>query len=91
MPIGASGEGASELDGLAKRPHSHYPISFGTVRYVGQIVAAVIATSAAIAEDAVALVQVDYDVLPAAIDAEKAMRPDAPVLFKDMTSNVHHT
>ena len=91
MPIGASGEGSSELDGLAKRPHSHYPISFGTVRYVGQIVAAVIATSAAIAEDAVALVQVDYDVLPAAIDAEKAMRPDAPVLFKDMTSNVHHT
>ncbi len=91
MPIGASGEGSSELDGLAARPHSHYPISFGTVRYVGQIVAAVIATSAALAVDAVGVVQVDYEVLPAAIDAEKAKQPGAPILFKDMQSNVHHT
>jgi carbon-monoxide dehydrogenase large subunit len=62
-------------------PHSHYPISFGTVRYVGRC-QAVIATSAAIAVDAVGIVQVDYEVLQAAVDAEKAKQPGAPVLSK---------
>ncbi len=91
MPIGAGGEGSSELDGLAVRPHSHYPISYGTVRHVGEIVAAVLASSAALATDAASAVQVDYTPLPAAVDMEQAKSPDAPRLFKDMQSNVHHT
>jgi carbon-monoxide dehydrogenase large subunit len=91
MPIGAGGEGSSELDGLAVRPHSHYPISYGTVRHVGEIVAAVLASSAALAVDAASAVQVDYTPLPAAVDMEQAKAPDAPRLFKDMQSNVHHT
>lgn len=91
MPIGAGGEGASEAGLEAIRPHSHYPISFGTVRHVGEIVAAVIATSQAVAVDAVSLVEVEYAALPATVDMEKAMAADAPRLFKDMTSNVHHT
>jgi aerobic carbon-monoxide dehydrogenase large subunit len=91
MPIGAGGEGSSELDGLAVRPHSHYPISYGTVRHVGEIVAAVLASSAALAADAASAVQVDYTPLPAAVDMEQAKAPDAPRLFKDMQSNVHHT
>jgi carbon-monoxide dehydrogenase large subunit len=91
MPIGAGGEGSSELDGLAVRPHSHYPISYGTVRHVGEIVAAVLASSAALAVDAASAVQVDYTPLPTAVDMEQAKAPDAPRLFKDMQSNVHHT
>src|SRR5437588_1204160 len=52
--------------------------------YEGHAVAAVAATSPAIAEEAMALIEVDYEVLPHAIDVDEAMKPDAPLLFEDM-------
>ena len=48
--------------------------------YDGHAVAAVAATSAAIADEALALITVDYEVLPHVIDVEAAMASDAPVL-----------
>ncbi len=48
--------------------------------YDGHAVAAVAATSAAIAREALSLIKVDYEVLPHVIDVEAAMRPDAPIL-----------
>jgi CO/xanthine dehydrogenase Mo-binding subunit len=47
-------------------------------------VAAVAATSAAIAREALGLIAVDYEVLPHVIDPEAAMRPDAPLLHPEM-------
>ena len=52
--------------------------------YEGHAIAAVAATSPAIAEEAAALIEVDYEVLPHAIDVDEAMKPDAPLLFEDM-------
>jgi len=52
--------------------------------YEGHPVAAVAATSKSIAEEALALIHVDYEVLPHVIDVEEAMQPDAPLLFEDM-------
>src|ERR1700676_4430263 len=52
--------------------------------YEGHAVAAVAATSPAIAEEAMALIEADYEVLPHAIDVDDAMKPDAPLLFEDM-------
>ena len=52
--------------------------------YDGHAVAAVAATSAAIADEALDLIEVDYEVLPHVIDVEAAMAPDAPVLHDDM-------
>jgi CO/xanthine dehydrogenase Mo-binding subunit len=52
--------------------------------YEGHAVAAVAATSAAIAEEAAALIKVDYEVLPHVIDVDEAMKPDAPLVFEDM-------
>ena len=54
------------------------------VLYEGHAVAAVAATSASIAEEAAALIKVDYEVLPHVIDVDEAMSPDAPLLFEDM-------
>ena len=54
------------------------------VLYEGHAVAAVAAISAAIANRALALVDVDYEVLPHVIDVEEAMAEDAPLLFEDM-------
>src|SRR6202049_3792062 len=52
--------------------------------YEGHAVAAVAATDAATAEEALALIAVDYEVLPHVIEVDEAMQPDAPLLFEDM-------
>ncbi len=54
------------------------------VLYEGHAVAAVAATSKAIADEALSLIEVDYEVLPHVIDVDEAMKPDAPLLFDDM-------
>ena len=56
----------------------------GKVLYEGHAVAAVAAISRAVADEALRLIKVDYEVLPHVIDVEEAMRPDAPLLFEDM-------
>ena len=52
--------------------------------YEGHAVAAVAAISASIANRALALIDVDYEVLRHVIDVEEAMVEDAPLLFEDM-------
>jgi CO/xanthine dehydrogenase Mo-binding subunit len=54
------------------------------VLYEGHPVAAVAAASKRIAEEALRLIEVEYEVLPHVIDVEEAMKPDAPLLFEDM-------
>jgi CO/xanthine dehydrogenase Mo-binding subunit len=54
------------------------------VLYEGHAVAAVAATSNSIAEEALSLIEVDYEVLPHVIDVDEAMQPGAPLLFEDM-------
>ena len=52
--------------------------------YEGHAVAAVAAISMSIANRALALIDVDYEVLPHVIDVEEAMAEDAPLVFEDM-------
>jgi CO/xanthine dehydrogenase Mo-binding subunit len=52
--------------------------------YEGHPVAAVAAMSRSIADEALSLIEVDYEVLPHVIDVDAAMAPDAPLLFDDM-------
>lgn len=59
-----------------------------TVRYAGQPVAAVAATSAAIAEQALELIDVDYAELDAVFNAEDAMREGAPQLHEAAANNI---
>src|ERR1700752_2880490 len=54
------------------------------VLYDGHAVAAVAATSPAIAEEACELIEVEYHVMPHVIDVEEAMKPDAPLLHEDL-------
>jgi putative selenate reductase molybdopterin-binding subunit len=56
------------------------------VRFVGDRVAAVAAESRAIAERALKLIEVDYDVLPAVLDMEQAMAPGAAVIHDEPDS-----
>jgi carbon-monoxide dehydrogenase large subunit len=57
------------------------------VRHVGDPVAVVVASSRYIAEDAAELVVVEYEPLPAVVDAEAALAPDAPVLHEELGDN----
>jgi CO/xanthine dehydrogenase Mo-binding subunit len=54
------------------------------VLYEGHALAAVAASTQAIADEALALIDVKYEILPHVIDVEAAMAPDAPILHDDM-------
>ena len=58
------------------------------VRFVGDAVALVAATSRDIGAEALRLIRVDYEVLPAVFDPEDALRPGAPQLYEDYPGNV---
>ena len=75
----ASDLGLAKVDPTAR---SKSPLALDHALFVGHPVAAVVAESAAIAEDAAALVEVEYEPLPAALDALDAMRREAPTVRK---------
>ncbi len=56
--------------------------------YHGHAVAAVAATELHIAEDALALIEVEYEVLPHVIDVREAMLASAPIILDDLRTNV---
>lgn len=67
----------------------HIPcLAVDEVRYVGEPVAVVVATDRYLAEDAAALVEVDYAARDAVTDVDSALEPDAPVVHADLTGNL---
>ncbi len=65
-------------------PHPYDQVSFDdTVRHVGDRVAAVAAESIELAEQAVRLIEVTYEVLPAVFDELEAIKPGAPVIHSE--------
>ncbi|MGD9956396.1 MAG: molybdopterin cofactor-binding domain-containing protein, partial [Candidatus Nanopelagicales bacterium] len=76
-----------ETLGLAWMPTLSYDtqavLATDKVRFQGQEVAFVVAESKYIARDALELIDVDYEPLPAVVDAKKALDPDAPVIRDD--------
>jgi aerobic carbon-monoxide dehydrogenase large subunit len=65
-----------------------FALADGETSYVGEAVAIVIADNRYLAEDAAALVEVDYETLPAAADCRKAVLPDAPPVRRELKSNI---
>jgi CO/xanthine dehydrogenase Mo-binding subunit len=66
------------------RDQAYNVIARGKALYEGHAVAAVAATTEAIADAALELIDVTYEVLPFVIDVEDAMKPDAPILHEDL-------
>ena len=71
-----------------KAPIECWPIALDRVRYVGEPVAVVVASSRYTAEDALDLIDVDYEPLPAVVDPLAALDPAQPVLHEGLCSNV---
>ncbi|MDP2954522.1 MAG: aldehyde oxidase, partial [Chloroflexota bacterium] len=68
--------------GVFRETRDQYAIPIDKVRYIGDEVAAVAAVDEDIAEEALGLIKVDYEVLPAAFDPLEAMKPGAPLLHE---------
>jgi CO/xanthine dehydrogenase Mo-binding subunit len=81
--------GAADLDSLWRERPVPPPLALGRVSYYGQPVAIVVAETEALAADAAALVQMEYEPLPAVLDIEEALRPDTPRAV-DETMVGHH-
>ncbi|MGH6778030.1 MAG: xanthine dehydrogenase family protein molybdopterin-binding subunit [Bradyrhizobium sp.] len=64
------------------------PLATGKVRYVGEAVVAVVASSRYLAEDAVELIEIEYQPLGAVSRGEQAVAEDAPLLHEEAGSNV---
>ena len=80
VPCGAS------LPGL--RVPYHHILAIDRVYYIGHPVAVVVATDKYIARDAVDLIEVDFEPLPAVTDPEKAIAPGAPPVHPEWPDNV---
>jgi carbon-monoxide dehydrogenase large subunit len=77
-----------EHNGFKTFTAPHYALPSDKVRFVGEAVAMVIATTVAAAKDGAELVAIDYEALPAVTDTLEAAHPDAPRLFEEAGSNV---
>jgi 2-furoyl-CoA dehydrogenase large subunit len=64
------------------------PLAHEMTRYAGEWVAAAVADSVHVAEDALELIDVEYEPLPAILDPEEAMVADAPLVHPDHGSNI---
>ncbi len=71
------------LYGVSPPRYDEHILSKGVVRYVGDEVAAVCAVDEETAEEALRLIEVEYEELPAVFDPEKAIEPGAPLVHPD--------
>ena len=67
-----------------------YALAVGKVRYIGDDVAAVAADTADMAEEALELIKVDYEILPAVFDPFEAMEPGAPRIHEHAEYNISY-
>lgn len=76
----------AHLKGLKSAPQ--HPLALTTATWTGEPVVAIVADTRAQAEEAAALVDVNYDPLPAVTDMRTALHPDTPVIHPDLGDNL---
>lgn len=76
----------THLSGMRSPPQP--ALAHGVTHWQGEPVVMVVAQTRALAEDAAALIDVDYDPLPAVCDMEAALAPDAPRIHPQLDSNL---
>ncbi|WP_158693481.1 xanthine dehydrogenase family protein molybdopterin-binding subunit [Neorhizobium alkalisoli] len=76
------------VDGMTIRAPIRHALATDIVRFVGEPVAMVVADSVEAAADALELVAVEYEDLPAVIGAEAALEDGAPRIFEDVPDNL---
>jgi carbon-monoxide dehydrogenase large subunit len=82
---------AGGSSGIVNNVNTPRILATDSVKWTGEGVAAVVAETAEQAIDALEAIQVDYEPLPAVVDAEKATQPGAPQLHENAPNNVVFT
>ncbi len=77
--------------GVVPFRYDQIPLARGKVRFIGESVAAVVATSEDAAAEALELIEVEYEDLPAVFDVFEAMKEGAPVIHEDRPDNIAFT
>jgi 4-hydroxybenzoyl-CoA reductase subunit alpha len=89
-----TGKDAPNPYGILPVGHDEHALALDKVRYVGDNVACVAATSEAIAEKALELIEVEYEVLPAYFNPEESMKAEADLIHDNKLHNIekdyHH-
>ena len=90
----AVGKDAPNPFGILPVGHDEHALALDKVRYVGDNVACVVAVSEAIAEKALELIDVDYELLPAYFDPEESMKAESDLIHDHKLHNLekdyHH-
>jgi 4-hydroxybenzoyl-CoA reductase subunit alpha len=90
----AMGKDAPNPYGILPVGHDEYALALDKVRYVGDNVACVVAVSEAIAEKALELIDIQYEVLPAYFDPEESMKAQTDLIHDNKPGNLekdyHH-
>lgn len=73
--------------GLRPDTRDEFPMARDKARYIGEEVAAIAAIDEDIAEEALELIRVEYEILPAVFDPEEASREGAPLIHEDKPGN----
>ena len=81
----------TSVDGTPMKEPPHHVLAKGKVRYVGDHVAIVIAETLDQAKDAAELIDVDYEVLPAAVNSVDALKSGAPQIHDEAPGNKCYT
>src|ERR1700757_4003696 len=88
------GRDAPNPYGILPVGHDEHALALDKVRYVGDNVACVVAISEAVAEQAVELIDVDYEILPAYFDPEESMKATSDLIHDNKPNNLekdyHH-
>src|SRR5450631_2682870 len=89
-----TGKDAPNPFGILPVGHDEHALALDKVRYVGDNVACVAAVSEAIAEQALELIDVEYELLPAYFDPEKSMKAETNLIHDNKPNNLekdyHH-
>ncbi|MBI3647072.1 MAG: molybdopterin-dependent oxidoreductase [Acidobacteriales bacterium] len=89
-----TGKNAPNPFGILPVGHDEYALALDKVRYVGDNVACVAAVSESIAEKALELIEVDYELLPAYFDPEESMKAETGLIHDNKPNNLekdyHH-
>jgi len=73
--------------GIVPKARDEYALAKGKVRYIGDEIAAVCAIDPEIAEEAVELIEVDYEELPSVFDPLDAIKEGAPIIHEGVANN----
>ncbi|HIC35264.1 MAG TPA: xanthine dehydrogenase family protein molybdopterin-binding subunit, partial [Gammaproteobacteria bacterium] len=79
---------SAEIEIAGYNRHDRNVIARDIVRFVGEAVAVVVCESAYIAQDALELVEVDYEILPATVRLESATDPGMPLVHAEVENNL---